>query len=202
MQKDGALGDVIAELEKAAKESRNGRIGVGQLVDALDQRGYGAVLAVLPLIEITPLGGIPGVPTALALLLAIITTRLLMGYEHFYAPDWLRRRQLTAAKVLKALKWLKPISARIDATLNKRLSRFAGSAGRRAAGIVILGLLLTVPPLELVPFATTGPMVVIALFGLGMLYRDGLVMLSGFAGALLAVLGGLWGAGTFGGAAP
>ncbi len=47
--------------------------------------------------------------------------------------------------------------------------------------------------LELVPFATTGPMIVISIFGLGLLYRDGLLMLLGFVGAAIAVASGLWG---------
>lgn len=76
---------------------------------------------------------------------------------------------------------------------HERLSRFAGSTGRRAACIVILFLLLAIPPLELVPFATTGPMIVISIFGLGLLYSDGLLMLLGFVGAAFAVVGGLWG---------
>jgi hypothetical protein len=192
MKEEGALTDIVAELEKAAKETGGDAIEVGHLIDALDHRGYGPALAILPLIEISPIGGIPGFPTLLALTLAIITVRLLMGYEHFWAPDWLRRRKLKSDRVIKSVEWLKPISLRIDAKLHERLSRFAGSAARRAACIVILCLLLTVPPLELVPFATTGPMIVIAIFGLGLLYRDGLLMLLGFVGAVLAVLIGLW----------
>ncbi|WP_348657448.1 exopolysaccharide biosynthesis protein [uncultured Sulfitobacter sp.] len=194
MQKtEGALTDIVAELENAAEEEKGKKVKVGHMIDALDHRGYGPALAVLPLIEISPLGGIPGFPTLLALLLAAITIRLLIGYDHFWAPDWLRRRRLSSDRVIKAVKWLKPVSQRIDAKLHERLSRFAGSGARRAAGIVILGLLLTVPPLEIVPFATTGPMIVISLFGLGLLYRDGLLMLLGFAGSIIAVAAGLWG---------
>ena len=116
-----------------------------------------------------------------------------MGYEHFWAPDWLRRRKLDSERVINSVQWLKPVSLRIDAKLHERLSRFSGPVGRRAACIVILALLLTVPPLELIPFATSGPMIVIAVFGLGLLYRDGLLMLLGFIGAVIAVVGGLWG---------
>ena len=190
-KEEGALTDVVAELEKASGEGD--AVEVGHLIDALDHRGYGPALAVLPLIELTPIGGIPGFPTLLALTLAIITVRLLMGYEHFWAPRWLRQRKLKSDRVIKSVEWLKPVSLRIDAKLHERLSRFAGPTARRAACIVILCLLLTVPPLELVPFATSGPMIVVAIFGLGLHYRDGLLMLLGFVGAVIAVVGGLWG---------
>lgn len=192
-KEDGALTDIVAELEKSAEEEGGDTVKVGHLVDALDHRGYGPAMAVLPLIEISPLGGIPGFPTLLALTLAIITVRLLMGYEHFWVPDWLRRRKIKSDRVFKSIEWLKPVSLRIDAKLHKRLSRFAGPTGRRAACIVILCLLLIVPPLEVIPFATTGPMIVIAVFGLGLLYCDGLLMLVGFIGAAFAFVGGLWG---------
>ncbi|ETX29433.1 exopolysaccharide biosynthesis protein [Roseivivax isoporae] len=189
-ERGGALTEVISELERSARQSDDHSVRVGELIDALDERGYGAALAVLPLIELSPLGGIPGFPTLLALTLAIITVRLLLGYEHLWAPRWLRRRSLNSNRVITSMEWLKPVSSRIDARLHRRMSRFAGPAGRRAACIVILGLLLTVPPLEIVPFATSGPMIVIALFGLAMLFGDGLLMLLGFIGAAIAVAGG------------
>jgi hypothetical protein len=188
----GAFTDITEELEQSAWETEGDVVEVGQLIDALDHRGYGPALAVLPLVELTPIGGIPGFPTLLALTLAIITMRLLMGYEHFWAPGWIRRRKLNSDRVIKSMEWLKPISLRIDAKLHKRLSRLAGPTGRRAACIVILCLLLTVPPLELIPFATSGPMIAIAIFGLGLLFRDGLLMLLGFIGAAIAAAGGIW----------
>jgi hypothetical protein len=48
-------------------------------------------------------------------------------------------------------------------------------------------LCLTVPPLELVPFASTAPMAAIAAFGLGMTLRDGLLMGLGFVLSVVAV---------------
>lgn len=182
----GALTDVVAQLQDTVSE-RGSDIAVGDLVDALEHRGYGPALAVLPLLELTPIGGIPGFPTLLAAMLALITVRLVAGYERFWVPDWIRRRKLSADKTMKSLKTLEPLTLRIDGQLHERLSRFAGPTGRRAACVVILGLLLTVPPLEVIPFATSGPMIVISIFGLGLLFRDGLLMLIGFTGAFIAV---------------
>lgn len=181
---NGALTEVVDELEAASEGGET--VSVGHLIDALGERGYGPALAILPLIELTPIGGIPGFPTLLALTVGLITVRLLMGYRHFWAPDWLRRRELNSERVFKSVHWLKPISERIDGQLRERLSRFAGPTARKAACIVILGILLLVPPLEVIPFATSAPMIAISVFGLGLLYRDGLLMLLGFAGAAVA----------------
>lgn len=181
---NGALTEVVDELEAASEGGET--VSVGHLIDALGERGYGPALAILPLIELTPIGGIPGFPTLLALTVGLITVRLLMGYRHFWAPDWLRRRELNSERVFKSVHWPKPISERIDGQLRERLSRFAGPTARKAACIVILGILLLVPPLEVIPFATSAPMIAISVFGLGLLYRDGLLMLLGFAGAAVA----------------
>ena len=189
-KEEGALTEIVNELRTASEEGD--QVKIGALIDALDQRGYGPALAVLPLIELTPIGGVPGVPTLLAFTLALITIRLLMGYEHFWAPDWLRRRELKSQRVIKSVEWLKPVSLRIDAKLHERLSAFAGSMGQRVACIVILCIIVTVPPLEVVPFATSGPMLAISTLGLGLLYRDGLLMLLGFTVAAIAVSFGLW----------
>ncbi|MBU4527272.1 MAG: exopolysaccharide biosynthesis protein [Hoeflea sp.] len=188
-KQDSVLTGVVEELGKASRGEDT--VEVGYLIDALDHRGYGPALAVLPLIELTPVGGVPGFPTLLALTLAIITVRLLLGYEHFWAPQWLRRRRLESGRIIKSVAWLKPISLWMDSRLHERLMRFAGPTGRRAACIVILCLLLAVPPLELVPFATSAPMIIIAIFGLGLLYGDGLLMLLGFVGATIAIAVGL-----------
>lgn len=61
-----------------------------------------------------------------------------------------------------------------------------------AAGLCIL-LALTVPPLELLPFATTAPMAAIAAFGLALLVRDGLLMVIAtlLAGAAVVLGAGL-----------
>lgn len=131
-----ALTDVVEELEDASQGTDT--VKVGHLIDALDQRGYGAALAVLPLMELTPLGGIPGFPTMLALLVAILVLRMFMGYEHFWAPDWLRNRSLKSKKVLKSVEWLKPISEWIDEKLHTRLAPLTGPTGRKAASIIIL----------------------------------------------------------------
>ncbi|ETX29004.1 exopolysaccharide biosynthesis protein [Roseivivax isoporae] len=191
-KREGALSDVIEEMRHATGGCRAGRVSVGDLIGALDERGYGAALAVLPLLELTPVGGIPGFPTLLAVTIAIITVRMLLGYEHLWAPGWINRRTLDARRAEASLAWLKPVAGRIDAQLHERLVRLAGPVGRRVAGIAILCVLLTVPPLEVVPFATSAPMVVTSLFGLAILFRDGLLMLVAGTALAAAMTGSLW----------
>ena len=61
----------------------------------------------------------------------------------------------------------------------------------RIAGAVVIALAATVPPLELLPFASSAPMLAIAAFGLALLVRDGLLMLIACALSVAAIGGGL-----------
>ena len=73
----------------------------------------------------------------------------------------------------------------VDVVLRHRLSFLTkGLALRLVAGLCIL-LTFTVPPLEIIPFASSAPMAAIGLIGLGILSRDGIVVV---AGALLSIL--------------
>lgn len=190
---EGALSDIVHQLREATPEDGGDRVSVGDLIDALDERGYGPALTVIPLVELTPIGGIPGVPTLLALSIGVLAVRLLLGYEHFWAPQVLRRRSLKAGRVIASLDWLTPVALRIDKALHERLRPLTGATVQRVAMVVVLMLLVVVPPLELVPFATSGPMVAIALFGLAILFCDGLLMLVAFlaAGAAAGLVGWL-----------
>ena len=62
----------------------------------------------------------------------------------------------------------------------------------RIAALAILVLCLTIPPLEFLPFASSGPMLAIAAIGLALLVRDGLVMLFALTLAAAAVAGGTY----------
>jgi hypothetical protein len=62
---------------------------------------------------------------------------------------------------------------------------------RKVAALICILLACTVPPLELLPFATTAPMAAIAAFGLALMVRDGVLMLVAMALSIVAVGVGL-----------
>ncbi|MFD1483588.1 exopolysaccharide biosynthesis protein [Paracoccus nototheniae] len=68
-----------------------------------------------------------------------------------------------------------------------RFPRFSGAVGLRVVALLCILLCTAVPPLELLPFASSIPMGAIALMGLGLMVRDGLVILIAALGALLGL---------------
>lgn len=153
------------------------RVCVGDALDEFGRRSFGPILLMLPLIEISPLGGIPGVPSLLALAIALIAGQLLFGREHVWLPQFIERRAIAGDKLAWGAHRLDGAAAAIDGWFRGRLKWLTRGPWQRAAALVVILLCCSVPPLEFVPFASSAPMVAIAAFGLALMVRDGLLML-------------------------
>lgn len=194
-----SVGEILDRLRGLA--DRQDKVSIGDVLDAIGDRSYGPALMIPALLEISPIGGIPAVPTFLALIVAMTAVQLLLGKEHLWLPGFIQRRSVSGEKMHKAADKLDGVARWMDRWFHGRLPRFVKEPFPRiAAGLVIL-LCLTVPPLEFIPFASTAPMAAIAAFGLALLVRDGLLMLVAGALSLAAFalgMGLVGGSGVFG----
>lgn len=179
------LGGVLDELERATEG--DGDVCVGDLVESFGRRGYGALLFVPAMLEMSPIGGIPGVPTVLALVIVLFAVQILVGRSHMWLPSLITRRELPSEKLSRTVGKARPWAKRLDGWFHGRLGALTGSNAARVAAAVCVLLACTVPPLEVVPFASTAPMAAVALFGVALLVHDGLVMLAGYALAAVAI---------------
>ena len=180
-----AVCGILDELAGAAGEQE--RVQVGTLVEAFGHRGYGALLLVPALLEISPIGGIPGVPTALAVTVIVFAVQIVLGRDHMWLPGFVERRCVDADGLGRAIGKMRPVAGRLDRWFHGRLEWLVRRPFTQIAAGACAALALTVPPLEIVPFASTAPMAVIALFGIALLVHDGLVMLVAFALSLVAL---------------
>ena len=176
--------DILDMLRRTA--DRHDRVTIADVLDAIGDRSYGPALLIPALIEITPVGSIPGLPSFLALLVAVVAGQLLLGKEHLWLPQFIQHRAVSADKLHKAADRLNPFAARLDRWFHGRMTRFIQPPWPRVAAGTVIALCLTVPPLELVPFGSTAPMLAIAAFGLALLARDGLLMLAAMGISLAA----------------
>ena len=181
-----SVSDILNILRRTA--DRHDRVTIGDVLDAIGDRTYGPALLIPALIEITPIGGIPGLPTFLALIIAVAAVQLLLDKDHLWLPQFIQQRAVSADKLHKAADKLNPFAVRLDRWFHGRLTRFVRQPLPRIAAAIVVALCLTVPPLEFVPFASTGPMLAIAAFGLAMLVRDGLLMIAALAISLAAII--------------
>lgn len=160
---------------------------IGNVIDAFGGRGYGPILLALSMIELLPTGAIPGVPTMLAIFIILIASQLAWGRSSPWIPRALRKRGFSEGKFDAARNKIRPVTRKIDKIIKPRLTLFSGVVAERLAGVICILLACTMPPLELIPFASSAPSAAIALFGVGLSADDGLIMLIAFIVATAAI---------------
>ena len=182
-----SVGDVLDELDQLA--DKGDQVCVRDVLDDFGRRSFGPFMMIPALIEISPLGGIPGVPTALALFIAVIAAQLVIGRDHIWMPEFVQRRSVESGKLHKAGEKLRGLGHWRDGHSQDRLEKLTVGIWLRFAGAVVIALCCTVPPLELLPFASTLPMLAIIMIGLGLTVRDGALLLRAliFAGLAAAI---------------
>ena len=181
-----------AILDDLVGASHDGKVTLQEMAEAAGHRGAAPFLVVPPILEISPIGGIPGLPTFLALVIAVFAVQIAVGRDEPAIPGRLGRRGVDGRRLCQAIDKVRPLARRMDRWFHGRLSALTARHMRRVAAAIICLLCLTVPPLELIPFASTLPMGAILILGLALLFRDGLVMLVGLVAAVGAAGGVGW----------
>lgn len=171
-----SVGDILDRIEKLAHD--NDRVAIGDVVAAMGSRGFGPFLIVVPLIDISPVGSIPGLPTAMALVVMLVAIQLALGRRHMWLPGVVRRRAIASDKAAKAVARTRGVARFMDRWFHGRLPALTSPPMIRIAAVAVMALACAVPPLELLPLATTAPMLAIAAFGLAITVRDGALMIA------------------------
>ena len=85
-----SMGEVLGELDELAATRE--KVRMADVLDDFGKRSFGPFILIPALLEMTPVGGIPGVPTALALFIALIAVQLLLGRDHVWMPQFVQQR--------------------------------------------------------------------------------------------------------------
>ncbi|MBX7539686.1 exopolysaccharide biosynthesis protein [Qipengyuania sphaerica] len=183
--------EVLGELDELAADQHE--VCIRDVLDDFGGRSFGPFIMLPALLEITPVGGIPGVPTFLALIVAIVAVQLLMGKDHVWMPDFIQNRAVGSKKLHKAVKKLRGIAHWLDEhSQGHRLEKLTEGVWLKIAASVVILLCCAVPPLEVLPFASSAPMLAIAAIGLALTVRDGKIMVIALLLAGAALAGGAY----------
>lgn len=187
-----SLTDILDHLD--ALRIRCDRVSIEAVTESFGSRSYGPLLLVPALIELSPIGVVPGMPTAIAAVIILFSLQILFGRRHLWLPAFIARRSISPARMGKALDRMRPVGRWADRWFHGRLSWLTRTPFSQVAAAACIALSLTVPFLEFVPFASSAPMAAIAMFGLALMVRDGLLMLvaSGIAGLAIYLVASLW----------
>jgi hypothetical protein len=175
-------------LETAIEEGGEGKVSVGDLLDMFGHRSFGPIITLLGLLVVLPpIGGIPGLPAVVGVIILLFSIQILLGADHIWMPSLIRNQSLETSKLEDAEDKMEPWLKRIDRLITERLAWATGGAATYLAAIAVSLLALLMIPLELVPFAVAAPGVAIVLFGLALVAKDGALMLAGFAATAAAL---------------
>ena len=182
-------------LKKVDDAVENGETDLKTLIESFGNRAFGPILTLVGFFMMTPLGAIPGVPIAFAVIVITFAGQLLLARETPWMPEVLRKVKIQKTKVDKAHRFVRPVLAAVDGVLRLRFQVLAKGPAIIFAALISIILALTMFPLGAVPFGVVIPGFLIGLFGLGIMARDGIVMalafiLSGGAAFLLTRLVG------------
>lgn len=173
----GAEGPVQAAIRRLDALTERDPLELEHILDAFGETAFLPVLIVLALIVVSPLSGIPLLPTAFGTMIALVALQMLLGKPRIWLPAMLRRRRISGARLHVALGGLRRLADWLDGTARDRLRLLVRPPldALPKGACVIAGAAM--PFLELVPFSSSILGIAVALFATALLTRDGLFAL-------------------------
>jgi len=154
-------------------------LAVGDILDAFGTRSFGPLISAPALILLTPLGGVPILPTVVGSCIALVAAQHLAGKDRPWLPSKLVERSVSADKWEKTKEKARPWAKRIDWVLRPRLQMLTNEIMERVIAVVVITLAISMVPLELVPFAVMAPAAGVLMLGLALSARDGVAVILG-----------------------
>ncbi|KJV68718.1 exopolysaccharide biosynthesis protein [Candidatus Neoehrlichia procyonis] len=178
-----AVSDLLEEV--SANNSANvDKITLFELKEALHGRGFGVLMLLFALPLSIPLPTIPGYTTILSLPLILFSLQLLMGLRSPWLPKWLEKKSFKRTTLAMVIEKTAPILKKMEKFTKPRIMFIFNNAGDKVIALVSFLCALSIAiPLPLTNFIPAGG---ISLMSLGMLNKDGILVILGM---LLAFFG-------------
>lgn len=164
--------DHLARLNKGRDE-----VSLRLVVQSIGTRSFGPLLMLVGIILASPLSGIPGMATTMALFILLIAVQMLFGRKQFWLPEWLLNRAVKHDHLIKAISWMRPVARRVDSVLRPRLTFLVANGAAYAIALVCVLISIALPMMEIVPFSASIAGLALAAFGLSLVVNDGLLVI-------------------------
>lgn len=181
-----SLSQLLEHIAQTAKSRE--RVSLGLVVREVGLRSFAPLLLLVGIILFSPLSGIPGVPTLMAILTLLVAVQLLLGRQHFWLPQWMLKRSISERKLLRALDWLRGPAGFIDRWLRPRLVFLVRRTGTYAIAAICAVIALALPAMEIIPFSATTAGLALTAFGVALVTHDGLLAVLAFVFTGLLVM--------------
>lgn len=165
------------------------QVSIGDIVEHLGRRSFGPLLLLAALPTLTPISTIPGVAVAGAVVILLAAVQMAIGQERLWLPGWLSRQKISRSTIGRMSRWLRPVASFVDKLIRPRLTWLVQPPFLTVVAAACILLTFVMVPQQLVPFTSGIPSFPVALFGLAMIARDGVLAIAGLlsAAGVLAV---------------
>ncbi len=172
-------------LDTIAAQASNHNVGdlrdvtVRDIIAAVGSRSYGALLLLLGVVSISPLTVLPGANWFVAAITLLVALQMTFSARHLWLPSALLDVHIHRASVEDSVARLRPAAHTLDALLKPRLTVLVEKPSMNLAGLLCAVAALATFPLGLVPLGPVVPGLAVSTIGLGLFFKDGLIVLVG-----------------------
>ncbi len=155
-----------------------------QLSAKLHARAWGGLLLIFGAINVIPLP--PATSWFFAIPLMIVSSQMVWGRTNPWFPARIDRRGVTKQLLRRLIDKMQWVETRVEKLFKPRMPALTGPAATRIIGAIcfILAIIAAIP----IPLFHMAPAAAIALFGLALIYRDGVVVIAAGVASILAII--------------
>jgi hypothetical protein len=175
-------------LERTLEAFPSEKVQVAALIDYLDDRGYGLLLLMLALPMCVP--NVPGISTIFGVLMLPPALGMILGARRPWVPGFLGKQHIDRSALAGTVKAATPMVRNLERLFRPRFSFLTKAPFTVFLGIqvLVLALVLILP----IPGGNWPPGMAVAILGLALIQRDGLLALASFIAAVAATAVSLW----------
>ncbi|WP_299046465.1 exopolysaccharide biosynthesis protein [uncultured Tateyamaria sp.] len=167
-------GPLTQSLDDVRAAASGAQVSVGEIIDALKERGLLPIILVPATVAATPLSGIPGLSAFCGIMIAILSFELLLGFRKVRLPRKMRSRSIDADKLANALSRIEPVIHWVERRTRRRLSVLFHRPLVWIPQALCLATGLAMPFLEIIPFSASAAAIAVCFLVVAMLTADGL----------------------------
>jgi hypothetical protein len=174
------VSQIIGELAASSKA----HVKLADLLAVLDERAFGVLMLILSLPNAVGLGAIPGLSTVFGVPQIFVALQMIVGAPRPWLPGFVLERSISMKDFRTMVEKAQPHLLRVERLLRPRLTIMSATLVERLLGLVLLllSIIVSLP----IPFANQPPAVAQGLIALGLIERDGVVILMGLVVATIA----------------
>ncbi len=178
---------IVAALLRLGEGPPDIPVTIEELVASLDSRAVGFIVLLMALPNLTPGPSLPGFSTVFGVPVCIVAAQMALGRSRLWLPHWIGKRAVSRGRVARVIGHAIPMVRRIETLLKPRWPLLTQSIIGRWTGIGCLtaGVLLALP----IPVFSMAPAFALVLLSLGLLARDGIMLILGHAAVIGSLIG-------------